>query len=85
MFASKPISDSWTRPGFPVINLGALLVSLAATNLALDLAVLCLPLFVIRTLHMSFKRKVMVTGIFWLGLLWVHSLEESSAGADLEL
>ena len=42
---------------------------MAATDIMLDITVLCLPLPVIGSLHMSRHRKVTITGVFWLGIL----------------
>jgi hypothetical protein len=42
-------------------------MAMVALDIALDIAVLSLPLIVIRTLHMSLERKLYVSGIFLLG------------------
>ena len=39
------------------------------TGMALDVVILCMPLPVIRRLHMRTKQKVLVASIFWLGSL----------------
>ena len=70
IFQCKPVSAAWTAPDqYRVINLPVYLLIMAAINTAMDLTIVCLPLFVIRTLRMSFKRKLLVSGIFLLGLL----------------
>ena len=51
------------------MNWSAFGIAMAAINLVLDLATLCMPLFVISTLHMSFKKKAAVVGLIWLGAL----------------
>ena len=40
-----------------------------AMGIALDVITLCMPIPVIRTLHMRTKQKVLIIGIFWLGFL----------------
>ena len=67
IFSSKPVSQGWTDPGHNTINLPAFLLSMGAINMVLDIVTVCLPLFVIRTLHMSLKRRWSVAGIFALG------------------
>ena len=67
IFSSKPVSQGWTKPGHNTINEPAFLLSMGAINMVLDIMTVCLPLFVIRTLHMSLKRKWSVGGIFALG------------------
>lgn len=42
---------------------------LAALDIAADVLILCLPIPMIRKLHIETKRKFQLTGIFWLGLL----------------
>lgn len=73
IFSSRPISDSWApldhRSGHSVISIPDFQLSLAAINLTLDLVIVCMPLFVIRRLHMDTKRKWAVGGIFMLGAL----------------
>lgn len=44
---------------------------MAVLDIVLDLAILSLPLPVIRGLQISARRKVSVAGIFLLGILWV--------------
>ena len=69
IFSSNPVSNAWVRPGHLVIDYSAFLLSLAAINTVLDLTIVILPLFMIRTLHMSPRRKLLVGGIFLLGTL----------------
>ena len=51
------------------MNYGASITAFAAIGLGLDLVILCLPLPVIRGLQMSFRRKIELLAIFWLGAL----------------
>ena len=39
--------------------------------MALDVIILCMPITVVYKLQMSFRRKAMIMGIFWLGFLYV--------------
>jgi len=71
IFASNPVSLGWKSANHNAINYPVFFVSMAASNLALDLATLTLPLFVIRTLQMTTRRKYLVSGIFGLGLMCI--------------
>lgn len=51
------------------MNYGAFLTAFTAMDIVLDLIILCLPLPVIRSLQMDFRRKMSLLGIFWLGAL----------------
>lgn len=74
LFSAWPIQGHWDRKVYhPTINYDGLLVSTAAISMALDVIILCMPLPVVSGLQMSFKRKVVVMGIFWLGLFCVVS------------
>lgn len=69
IFHTNPVSKAWTKPNSTVIDYDAFLLATATLNTILDLIVVALPLFVIRKLHMSPKRKLFVSGIFLLGTL----------------
>lgn len=47
----------------------------SALDLVLDLAILCMPGFVIRSLHLDFRRKIVLMSIFGLGALYVYMLQ----------
>ena len=68
LFQDKPISRNWGTNG-TTIDFPVFYSMESLTNLILDLMILCMPLFVIRTLHMSTKKKWLLGGIFWLGAL----------------
>jgi hypothetical protein len=53
------------------INYPVYLLTQAVLNLTLDIATLCLPLFVIRRMHMSRRKRFMVAGIFGLGFFCI--------------
>ncbi|KAI1092131.1 hypothetical protein F5B19DRAFT_233881 [Rostrohypoxylon terebratum] len=69
IFSAWPIYNWWTLGKTYTINYGAFLTSFAAIDLALDITILCLPIPIIRSLHMDRKRKFLLLGIFWLGFL----------------
>jgi hypothetical protein len=69
----RPISWNWTEVG-SVINLHYFFIAEAATDIALDTIVLCMPALVVYRMHMSVRKKALVIGIFGLGFLYVSSL-----------
>jgi len=62
-------SYSWKVTEQKKINYPSWLIASGALDMVLDLATLALPLFVIRTLQMSRRKKFVVSGIFALGTL----------------
>ena len=68
LFQDKPISRNWGTVG-TTVNFPILYIVENLTDIVLDLFILCMPLTVIRTLHISTKKKWMLSGIFWLGAL----------------
>ncbi|CAF9904934.1 MAG: hypothetical protein GOMPHAMPRED_002991 [Gomphillus americanus] len=74
MFETTPdISKYWTDHGYTTINTPPLLITLNVTDLVLDLIILSLPLPVIRSLHISKKKRLAVLAIFGLGFFCVVS------------
>lgn len=69
LLRSNPISVNWNpkQPGGHHGNVVVLFSFVGASDIVLDLIILCLPLPVIRSLHMSTRRKWLIAGIFWLG------------------
>lgn len=65
---AHPISWNWTEVG-SVSNLHDFFISEAATNIALDLIVLCMPMLIVYRMQMSLQKKIIVVGIFGLGFL----------------
>jgi hypothetical protein len=71
IFACQPISKSWD----PLITTGQCLnvysinIAAAAINTASDISILLLPQHVIWNLHMSVKKKLGVSAIFFTGIL----------------
>ena len=70
IFQMNPVHRYWT-PGTPgtQINNHFLFIYSAASAVALDIWTLCLPLPIIRRLHMRSLKKWLLIGIFWLGSL----------------
>lgn len=66
VFQDHPISANWNMDG-TTIDYPVLYIFMVALEVVYDLVVLCLPLPVISSLHLSHKRKRMIIGIFWLG------------------
>lgn len=74
MFGSHDVSGFWTTPkqldGTQfVLNFPALLTAFAVLDIALDILVLSLPIPVIKSLHMTTRKKFYLAGIFLLGAL----------------
>ena len=79
MFSATPVSDHWNPiKSSKIPGTGLFQIIFSATDMALDLLVLCLPLPVTKNLHMSTKRKFVVAGVFWVGSLSVAPLALSS-------
>ncbi|KAL2038434.1 hypothetical protein N7G274_008773 [Stereocaulon virgatum] len=68
IFAGDPVQSVW-NPLVPKLryNYAAFGLAVAGMSIVFDVIVLCFPLPVIKNLHMPTRRKVTVTGIFWLG------------------
>jgi hypothetical protein len=75
VFEQFPVSDNWTtdlsgaHTNF-ILNYSAFLMAWSALDLALDVIILCMPVFVIKTLHLETRRKFSLIGIFALGGLY---------------
>ena len=68
-FQAAPVSPNWDPVGTPHIDTIALFWALGGTDLLLDLAILCLPMFAIRQLQLPLAKKLKVSCIFALGSL----------------
>ncbi|KAA6408787.1 MAG: integral membrane [Lasallia pustulata] len=73
IFSAWPISNWWKIEEHFDMNYGAYSTAFAAMDIALDIATLCLPIPVIKSLHLSTTRKFALAGIFWLGIFCVVS------------
>ena len=70
LFSAWPIQGHWNRKFYhPIINYNALLIATGAIAMVLDVTILCMPIPAITKLQLTFRRKVMVMAIFWLGFL----------------
>ena len=66
VFSAWPVSNWWILGKYN-INYGAFITAFAAMDIALDTVILCLPIPVIKNLHMTTRRKFTLVGVFWLG------------------
>lgn len=66
LFQDKPIRRNWEGDG-TTINWQIFYIVCIASDVALDIFILCLPLPVIHRLKINTKKKWLVSGVFWLG------------------
>lgn len=66
LFQDHPIARNWGAPGH-AINWRIFYIVEIATDVALDIFILCLPLPVIHRLHVTNKKRWLINGVFWLG------------------
>lgn len=74
LFCEWPISAHFTlkvKPSNIKLQYSPFLLSHGAIDLFFDIVILCLPIPMIWKLQMDVRRKVTLTGIFWLGTLCV--------------
>lgn len=75
IFQCYPLHDAFD-PKFLLsshcIKLEAFYLAAAATNLAIDIAMLCLPLHMVWKLSLDRKQKIGPTAIFLVGILYVQ-------------
>ncbi|MCJ1332618.1 hypothetical protein MMC10_009311 [Thelotrema lepadinum] len=72
LFQQWPVEANWSIPHDPsasILNYPDFLMAIASSDLALDVAILCLPIHPITKLHMSSRKKYSLLGIFALGSL----------------
>ena len=72
-FSCRPYNSIWdkTVPGSQCIDVKALFLSSAVLDLASDIAVLILPQMIIWSLQMSTQKKLGVSVLFTMGILYV--------------
>ncbi|KAF2869475.1 hypothetical protein BDV95DRAFT_101380 [Massariosphaeria phaeospora] len=70
LFQDKPIRRNWEGEG-TTINWQIFYIVCIASDVALDIFILCLPLPVIHRLRISRKKRWLVSGVFWLGAVIV--------------
>lgn len=70
-FVATLCTYQWKRQAQTDINYPSFLLISAVINMVLDIATLTLPLFVIRTLHVSTRKKIILGAIFWLGIFCI--------------
>lgn len=73
LYICTPIRSYWD---FSVVgkcwNINAYFVSLSAINVATDIAMLLLPIWLLRPLHVPKRQKIGVTIVLMMGSLSVH-------------
>lgn len=78
VFQCHPVSGMWNpKDTFTdkCINLQAYYRAVASSNMALDVVILCMPLYMVWRLKLEASQKLMLSGIFALGgLVCVASL-----------
>ena len=64
----SPVEGAWNKM-IPsrCINLTAFWYGLTASNLILDIIILCMPMFVIWRLKLATRQKIVLSGMFMLG------------------
>lgn len=88
IFACTPVSRFWTQfihpegPGH-CINLNVFVWTHAASNIAMDLWMIALPLSQITTLELHWRRKAGVIFMFLMGTLYVENLSDIRAPCTL--
>ena len=70
-FVATLCTYQWKRQAQTDINYPNFLLASAIISMVLDIATLALPLFVIRTLHVSTRKKIILGAIFWLGIFCI--------------
>ena len=70
-FQVWPLRCNWVTC-IPTTNYTVMYVCCSVTDVLLDIAILCIPSSFIRTLHINRSQKIGLTGIFGLGVLYVH-------------
>lgn len=75
LFQCKPVAKIWddSLEG-KCMNYLHVFLGIQAFNIALDIAILCLPISAVLKLQLSRPKKFGVTFIFALSGLWVHNL-----------
>lgn len=78
IFACMPIQKIW-NPWIEgrCLKIHTIDITTATINAASDLSILILPQYFIWNLHMSLKKKLGVSAIFLIGVLWVQEVVSS--------
>lgn len=69
VFQCKPVEAFWSRLAVPdqCVSFTKVLLGYEMTNLILDILILCLPVAMVKGLHLARARKISVAAIFLLG------------------
>lgn len=68
LFQVWPLWCNWIAC-IPTTNYPVMYVLSSATDIVIDISILALPAFFIRSLHLSGNQKIAISGIFGLGIL----------------
>lgn len=75
IFLCRPISASW-HPDLIFTDrcndVQAFWIAITSLNVLIDVAILCLPIHMVSKLQLPTRKKIVVSGIFMLGGLYVH-------------
>lgn len=72
IFGCTPIRSYWTHePGYHCADQKIAWLSHAAANITLDFIIILLPMPVVGKLNLPRKQKIVLMGVFALGLLYV--------------
>lgn len=75
IFSFSPVEAQWkVWMPFTTIKIVEFWVAEGIINIVLDFIVLCLPQPLVWKLKMSWKQKVLLSGVFCLGILYVHTI-----------
>ncbi|KAF2235433.1 hypothetical protein EV356DRAFT_118098 [Viridothelium virens] len=71
LFQVYPIWCNWTFCPTPLTDYSLMYALCSATDIAIDICILCIPVFFIRKLHLNKTQKIGLTGIFGIGVFCV--------------
>ncbi len=66
LFQDKPINRNWGTEG-TTVNFPVLYIVESVSDITLDLIILAMPLPVIKSLHISARKRWLLSGVFWMG------------------
>ena len=71
LFQAWPIYQNWTGVGRKLLDELSMYLALGISDVLTDFIILCLPIPVIHSLHVTTTKKIMVGAILGLGFLYV--------------
>jgi hypothetical protein len=69
ILSTKPIDAAWKNAAIAHhrFDFNTWYLSYSVVSIFFDLVILCFPITVIRTLRVTYKQKLSIIGVFWLG------------------